>query len=169
MEKWMKNHPGALDFSHVSSKASDLRDNSAGAQEIEAQLRSAIKQILPCDFTKENITAPVVLEKADCVVSTWLLGTVSTDQMSYMNNMKKLAAMLKPGGRLVVFGGINAGYFCAAEKKYHILLYDENTVRKALGDAGCHVQSIDVKESIIPGHTIDNTHTFCALAVKGDA
>ncbi|XP_063806606.1 nicotinamide N-methyltransferase-like [Pseudophryne corroboree] len=166
MEKWMKNHPAAVNFSHVSSKVSDLRVNSDGAQEIETQLRSAIKQVLPCDFTKENITDPVVLEKADCVVSAWMLGALRTDQTSYMNNMRKLASMLKPGGRLVVFGAFNTGFIRVADTKCNTLSYDENTVRKALTDAGCRVQSIDVKKSMAPDHTIDNTHICCALAVK---
>ncbi|XP_063798073.1 nicotinamide N-methyltransferase-like [Pseudophryne corroboree] len=172
VEKWMKNHPAAVNFSHVSNKVSDLRDNSDGAQEIETQLRSAIKQLLPCDFTKENITDPVVLEKADCVVSLGMLGTVSTDQTSYMNNMRKLAAMLKPGGRLVVFGGINYGldnnFMCVGDIKYHHLKYDENTVRKVLTDAGCRVQSIDINECQIPDHMLRISHTFCALAVRED-
>ncbi|XP_066462075.1 nicotinamide N-methyltransferase-like [Eleutherodactylus coqui] len=166
LEKWRQNQPDALDFSHGMQKVCDLLGSRERAQELEGKLRKKVKCILHCDFTKENFTDPHVLPKVDCVLSVWGLGPVSKDQASYTENMKKMASLLKVGGKMVMIGGLNASHFTIGEMKYYTLLYDEKTVRMALTAAGCSIKSFQVDDSKIPQYYIDNTHVNVAVAVK---
>ncbi|XP_066428771.1 nicotinamide N-methyltransferase-like [Eleutherodactylus coqui] len=166
LEKWRQNQPDALDFSHTMQKVCDLIGSRERAQELEEKLRKKVKCILHCDFTKENITDPHVLPKVDCVISVWGLGPVSKDQASYTDNTKKLASLLKVGGNLVLIGGFNANHFTIGGRKYHTIMRDEKMVRMALSAAGCSIKSLQVEDSKIPDHHVDNTHFNFALAVK---
>ncbi|CAN2388143.1 hypothetical protein PRIEUP_LOCUS14869 [Pristimantis euphronides] len=166
LEKWKEKQPDALDLSHWSQKVCDLTSSRESPEVLEEKLRKKVKRILYFSYSKENITHPHVLPKVDCVMSVWSLGPMSKDQASYTDNMKKLASLLKVGGHLVVFGGFNASYFTIGSLKHHTLIYDEKTVRMALTAAGCSIKSFQVDDSYIPDHHIDNSHLFCALAVK---
>lgn len=137
-----------------------------GPQELEEKLKKKVKRTVHCDFTKESVTEPHVLPKVDCVICVWSLGPVSKDEVAYTDNMRKLASLLRVGGHLLVFGGINSSSFTIGDNKHHTFNYDENTVRTALNAAGCAVRDFHHRESNVPDNHVDNTHIFYALAIK---
>ncbi|XP_063291719.1 indolethylamine N-methyltransferase-like [Pelobates fuscus] len=166
LQKWLNKEEDALDWSHAAKIVAELEGNSEKWVEKEDDLRRCIKGILPCDFTKENPTDPVVLPKADCVFNLYLLGTISKDLDSYRHNLKIISSMLKLGGHLCLIGGFNASHYKVSGHTYHILNYNEEDLRKALKDCGFFIERPVVTESKIRSDVIYYHHEFFAFAVK---
>ncbi|XP_053308405.1 nicotinamide N-methyltransferase-like [Spea bombifrons] len=166
LENWVKKGDDAFDLSHTSKFLTELQETNDKWEEKEENVRKRIKHILKCDFTKKNPTDPVVLPKADCIVSYFGINVVSKDQKSYSDNLKKLSIMLKPGGRLLLFGGFNAVFFTLADEKFHTLSYDEAFLRKALAEAGFAIDGLEVLESKMRNESFYCEHICFVNALK---
>ncbi|XP_063291718.1 indolethylamine N-methyltransferase-like [Pelobates fuscus] len=166
LKKWLNKEEDALDWSHAAKFAAELEGNSEKWVEKEDDLRRCIKGILPCDFTKENPTDPVVLPKADCVINLYVLGGVSKDLDSYRHNLMTISSMLKLGGHLLLIGGFNASYYKVSGHKYHILNFSEEELRTILKDCGFSIERMEMMESKIRSDIVYYHHVFFACAVK---
>ncbi|XP_075047537.1 indolethylamine N-methyltransferase-like [Mixophyes fleayi] len=136
LSRWLNTCTGALDWNHTLSYVTALEGNSDQSEDKAIRLKTAIKQIVQCGIEKENLTDPVVLPQADCVISTCLLETISKDQDDYIRYLKKIVKLIKLGGHLILFALINTTYFTVGEDRFHVLNYDENFVRKVLTGEG---------------------------------
>ncbi|KAM5163561.1 indolethylamine N-methyltransferase-like isoform 1-T1 [Mantella aurantiaca] len=136
LSRWLHDRTGAYDWTHTSTTAAELEGNRDQHQEKESHLKSSIKQILKCDFEQENITSPVELPLADCVINVWTLETISKNEDEYMRNLEKILNLLKPGGQLLLFSSLDATYFTVGGKRFHVFTHDENFVKKALSKLG---------------------------------
>ncbi|KAM5164264.1 nicotinamide N-methyltransferase-like [Mantella aurantiaca] len=136
LSRWLHDRTGAYDWMHTSAAAAELEGNRDQHQEKESCLKSSIKQILKCDFEQKNITSPVELPLADCVISVEMLEAISKNKDEYMRNLEKILKMLKPGGQLLLFSGIHATYFTAGGERFHYFTHDESFVKNALSKLG---------------------------------
>ncbi|KAM5164192.1 indolethylamine N-methyltransferase-like [Mantella aurantiaca] len=136
LSRWLHDRTGAYDWTHTSAAAAELEGNSDQLQEKEICLKLSIKQILKCDFEEENITSPVELPLADCVISVAILETISKTEDEYMRNMEKILNLLKPGGHLILFSVLDATYFTVGGERLHIFTHDEDFVKNALSKLG---------------------------------
>ncbi|XP_075047517.1 nicotinamide N-methyltransferase-like [Mixophyes fleayi] len=144
MNRWLNTRTGAFDWNHALTHFTKLEGNSDQCEDKEIKLKTAIKQIVKCDIEKENLTDPVVLPQADCVISAWLLELISKDQDDYIRYLKKITKLLKPGGQLILFGVLNATYFMIGQDRFHYFKYDENYARKVLTGEGFIIDHCDV-------------------------
>ncbi|XP_063313688.1 indolethylamine N-methyltransferase-like [Pelobates fuscus] len=165
MEKWI-NGDTAFDWSHASQLLKDLEGNCDELQEKEHLLRTKIKDVLKCDLSKENPTDPIILPKADCIISIWVLEMVSKDKDAYCNNLRKIYSLLKPGGHLVMVYDINVSFLKIGEHNFHILTYDEEFPRKTLKDLGFKIESYEVKEKTASTTDIDYEKIVFLTALK---
>ncbi|KAM5163631.1 indolethylamine N-methyltransferase-like isoform 2-T2 [Mantella aurantiaca] len=136
LSRWLHDRTGAYDWTHTSAAAAELEGNRDQHQEKESRLKSSIKQILKCDFEKENITSPVELPLADCVINVWTLETVSKNEDEYMRNLEKTLKLLKPGGQLLLISSTDATYFNVGGERFHVFTHDEDFVKNALSKLG---------------------------------
>ncbi|XP_053308229.1 nicotinamide N-methyltransferase-like [Spea bombifrons] len=166
LENWVKKGDDAFDLSHTSKFMTELQGTSDTWEEKEENLRKKIKHILKCDFTKENPTDPVVLPKADCVLSLYVKTIIAKDHETYINNLKKVSRMLKPGGHLLLLGGFNAKYYTIGKDKFHALTYNEEFIRKALTIAGFVIEHLEVQESQMRNENAYVGHVFFIKALK---
>ncbi|XP_053311288.1 nicotinamide N-methyltransferase-like [Spea bombifrons] len=166
LEKWRNSHDEAYDWSHASKALMDLEGKSGGWQEKEELLKAKIKQILKCDFTKENPTDPIVLPKVDCIISAWLLDIISPDKEAYIRNFRKLSSLLKPGGRLILFGNINHSFYFIGEHKYNFLSYDEEFLRRTLKDEGYVMESYQANDRKTTSPLVDHEKVVFVNAIK---
>ncbi|CAH2320323.1 nicotinamide N-methyltransferase-like [Pelobates cultripes] len=165
--KWMKKDADALDWSHASTHMAKLEEEKSGKwEEKEELLRSRVKRILKCDFTKEILTDPVVLDKADCLMSMCIMHFVHKDHDSYRAGMKKVASLIKLGGHLVMIGGFNTRYCTVGEDKLHMLSFDENFMLSNLKSIGFSIESFQKTMSKLSGGMIDYDHIWFVRAVK---
>ncbi|CAH2320309.1 nicotinamide N-methyltransferase-like [Pelobates cultripes] len=164
--KWKHKESKNYDWTHVLSIMAELQGTSFKGNEMENALRRNISHILNCDFTKENITDPVVLPKADCVVSLYVFHVVSEDLVEYCRNLKKVSCLLKLGGHLLLLGLFNGKYYTVDGSKYHVLTSDKKSIEEALIDAGFVIEHIEVIESKMRNDTTYCEHMFFIKALK---
>ncbi|XP_040182232.1 indolethylamine N-methyltransferase-like [Rana temporaria] len=136
LNRWLHDRTGAYDWSHTSSVAAELEGTRDQLQEKEMRLRSSIMQILKCDFEQENITSPVLLPLADCIISALILEKISKNEDEYMKNLEKIIKLLKPGGQLIHTGSLDATYWTAGTERFHSFKYNEEFVKNAFGKVG---------------------------------
>ncbi|KAM5163645.1 indolethylamine N-methyltransferase-like isoform 1-T1 [Mantella aurantiaca] len=134
--RWLHDRTGAYDWTHTSATAAELEGNRDQHQQKETRLKSSIKQILKYNFEQENITSPVELPLADCVINVWTLETISNNEDEYMRNLEKILKLLKPGGQLLLFSTLDAIYFTAGGKRFQAFTHDEDFMKKALSKLG---------------------------------
>ncbi|XP_072281440.1 nicotinamide N-methyltransferase-like [Pyxicephalus adspersus] len=100
------------------------------------KLKATVKHVLKCYIDRENITDPLEIPQADCLLVTHILDVISKDENEFISNLKKFTKLIKPGGQLVIYGALNATYYMVGEDKFHAFSYDENFIRKPIEGAG---------------------------------
>ncbi|XP_075696781.1 nicotinamide N-methyltransferase-like [Rhinoderma darwinii] len=146
LKRWVDERTGAFYWGHTSTLLQEKEENSDQFQDQEEKLRSAIQHVVKYDLEKENMTDPLVLPPADCVISALLLDVINKGQDDYIRYLRKFSKLLKPGGHLIIIGSLGATYFTVGKDKFHAYTYDEDFVRKALVGEGFIINYCKVKE-----------------------
>ncbi|XP_075696825.1 nicotinamide N-methyltransferase-like [Rhinoderma darwinii] len=146
LKRWVDVRTGAFYWGHTSALHQETEENSDQFENGEGKVRSAIQHVVKYDLEKENMTEPLVLPPADCVISTFLLDVISKDQDDYIRYLRKISRLLKPGGCLILIGVLDITYFTVGKDKLHGFAYDEDFARKALVGEGFIIDYCKVKE-----------------------
>ncbi|XP_075696713.1 nicotinamide N-methyltransferase-like [Rhinoderma darwinii] len=168
LKRWVDERTGAFYWGHTSTLLQEKEENSDQFQDQEAKLRSAIQHIVKYDLEKENMTEPLVLPPADCVISAGLLDVISKDQDDYIRYLRKFSRLLKSGGHLIIMGGLNTTYFQVGKDKFHVFTYDEDFVRKVLVGEGFIIDYCNVEERTAVSDLIDHKSIIFIAAHKGN-
>ncbi|KAM5163642.1 indolethylamine N-methyltransferase-like [Mantella aurantiaca] len=168
LSRWLHDRTGAYDWTHTSAAAAEFEGNRDQHQEKESRLKSSIKQILKCDFEQENITSPVVLPLADCVISVWILEPISKNEDEYMRNLEKTLKLLKPGGQLLLFSLTYATYFNIGGEQFHIFAHDEDFVKDVLSKLGLVIDYCAVQRRCNVSDLVDYEAVMFIVAIKGE-
>ncbi|KAM5163696.1 indolethylamine N-methyltransferase-like [Mantella aurantiaca] len=168
LSRWLHDRTGAYDWTHTSAAAAELEGNRDQLQEKESHLKSSIKQILKCDFEQENITSPVKLPLADCVISAWILNVISKNDDKYMRNLEKTLKLLKPGGQLLLFSSTYATYFTAGGERFHAFTHDEDFVKNTFSKLGLVIDYCAVQRRRNVSDLTDYKDTMFIVAIKGE-
>ncbi|XP_050777466.1 nicotinamide N-methyltransferase-like [Gopherus flavomarginatus] len=123
LEKWLKNEPGAFDWTPVVKYVCELEGNRGKEAEKEAKLRKIIKQVLKCDVHQSNPMNPIVLPPADCLVSSLCLECACKDLTTYRIALKNIGSPLKPGGHLVLSGVLGCSFYMVGPKPMQYFLH----------------------------------------------
>ncbi|XP_075696806.1 nicotinamide N-methyltransferase-like [Rhinoderma darwinii] len=145
LKRWVDERTGAFYWGHTSTLLKE-RENSDHFEDKEEKLRSAIQHVVKCDLEKENMTEPLVLPPADCVISVWLLDAISKDQDDYIRYLRKFSRLLNPAGHLLLIGVLDATYYTVGKYKFYSFTYDEDFARKALVGEGFIIDYCNVQE-----------------------
>ncbi|XP_018431360.1 PREDICTED: nicotinamide N-methyltransferase-like, partial [Nanorana parkeri] len=168
LSRWLRDLTGAYDWGHTSVAVAELEGTKDQLQKKDMQLKSSIKQILKCDFEQENITSPVALPLADCIVSAWMLDVISKKEDEYMRNLEKMIKLLRPGGKLILIGSLDQTYFFVAGERFHCFKYDENFVKNALGKLGFVIDYCAVQSRSNVSDLVDYRAFIFIVACKGE-
>ncbi|XP_075696820.1 nicotinamide N-methyltransferase-like [Rhinoderma darwinii] len=155
LKRWVDERTGAFYWGHTSTLHQETEENSDQLGDSEGKVRSAIQHVVKCDLEKENVTEPLVLPPADCIISDCLLDVISKDQDDYIRYLRKFSKLLKPGGHLLLFGALDTTYFIVGKDKFHVFTYDENFARKALVGEGFIIDDCKVQERTVVSDLID--------------
>ncbi|XP_075185443.1 nicotinamide N-methyltransferase-like [Anomaloglossus baeobatrachus] len=145
MKRWVDERTGAFDWRHATILHVDVGENRDLLQDKEGKVRSALQHVLKCDLEKEDIMDPIVLPPADCVLSFVLLDAISKDQDDYMRYLRKFSSLLKPGGHIILIGGLDMTYYSIGKHKFRAFSYDEDFARKALAGEGFSIDRCEVQ------------------------
>ncbi|KAM5163667.1 indolethylamine N-methyltransferase-like [Mantella aurantiaca] len=168
LSRWLHDRTGAYDWTHTSAAAADLEGNRDQHLEKESRLKSSIKQILKCDFEEENITSPVELPLADCVISGWKLDVISKNEDEYMRNLEKILELLKPGRHLLLISSLDTTYITVGGERFHVFTHDESFVKKALSKLGLVIDYCAVQRRRNVSDLIDYKAVMFTVAIKGE-
>ncbi|KAM5164224.1 nicotinamide N-methyltransferase-like [Mantella aurantiaca] len=166
LSRWLHDRTGAYDWTHTSADAAELEGNRDQHQEKEGRLKSSIKQILKCDFEEENITSPVELPLADCVLCVYILEAISKNEDEYMRNLEKNLKLLKPGGQFLLFSSIDISYSIVGGQRFHIFKHDEAFVENALSKLGLVIDYCAVQRRRIVSDLTDYKANMFTVAHK---
>ncbi|XP_073457468.1 indolethylamine N-methyltransferase-like [Aquarana catesbeiana] len=166
--RWLHDRTGAYDWTHASGAAAVLEGTREQLQETEMRLRSSVKQILKCDFEQEDITSPVQLPLADCIISALILESISKNEDEYMKNLEKILKMLKCGGQLLLFGLVDSTYKTVKGKRIHRFKCNEEFVKNALGKLGLVIDYYAVKTRSNVSDLTDYRAVLFIVAHKGE-
>ncbi|XP_069804248.1 nicotinamide N-methyltransferase-like [Dendropsophus ebraccatus] len=155
MKRWLDSRTGAFNWEHTTKLHAEIEGNSDELQDKEGKVRSAIPHVMKCDLEKENMTDPIVLPPADCIISAWLLDVISKDQDDYIRYLRKISGLLKPGGHLIIIGSLDMTYYTVGNDKFHAFRYDEDFARKALVGEGFVIDDCKVKKRTAVSDLID--------------
>ncbi|XP_056397756.1 nicotinamide N-methyltransferase-like [Hyla sarda] len=145
LKRWLNTRTGAFDWGHATKLHADIEGKCDQLQDKEEKVRSAVQHVMRCNLEQENMTDPIVLPPADCIISTWILGAISKDQDEYIRYLRKFSGLLKPGGHLIIIEDLDGTYYTVGNERHHYLTCDEDFLRKALVGEGfvinyCKVQ-----------------------------
>ncbi|XP_075696885.1 indolethylamine N-methyltransferase-like [Rhinoderma darwinii] len=145
-KRWVDERTGAFYWGHASILLKEREENSDQLEDKEGKVRSTIQHVVKYDLEKENMTDPLVLPPADCVISALLLDVISKDQDDYIRYLRKFSRLLKPGGHVILIGTLDATFFTVGKDKFHVFTYDEDFVRKVLVGEGFIIDVCKVQE-----------------------
>ncbi|XP_073513291.1 nicotinamide N-methyltransferase-like isoform X2 [Phyllobates terribilis] len=166
LKRWVDERTGAFDWGHAAKLHADIEGESDLLQEKEEKMRLALQHVAKVDLGKENMMDPIVLPPADCIISAWLLDSISKDQNDYMGYLRKFSGLLKPGGHIILIGVLDATYYTISKEKFHLFRYDEDFVRKALVGEGFIIDYWKVKKKTAESDLMDYKSTIFILAHK---
>ncbi|CAN2391862.1 NNMT/PNMT/TEMT family [Pristimantis euphronides] len=167
---WLKNEPGAFDWSSVVKHVCQLEGDRVPCQEKEERLRKVIKQVLKCDVLKTNPIEPVTIPQVDCLLSCLCLEAACKDFESYVNALQNMTKLLKSGGYLVLTGVLENTHYMVGEVKFSDLLMNEAFLRETITGAGCVIENFQLCKKT--GGSLEDSRDFATyyflIAQKGN-
>ncbi|XP_071969420.1 nicotinamide N-methyltransferase-like [Engystomops pustulosus] len=166
LKRCVDTRTGAFDWCHVAQLYVDKEGNSDDVQYKEGKVRSALQHGVKFDPEKENMTEPIDLPPADCIISAWLQEVISQDKDDYVRYLRKFSKLLKPGGQLILVGSLEATQFKIHKEKFHVLTCDEEFVRGVLVGEGFKIDYCDVFKRTVISDLADHNHVIFIAAHK---
>ncbi|KAM6432243.1 nicotinamide N-methyltransferase-like [Liasis olivaceus] len=168
IRKWLKNEPGAFDWSQVVKYICKLEGNRETCAEKEAKLRRSIKQVLRCDVHQSNPVAPVSLAPVDCLLSTLCLEAACKDQEIFQAALKNISSLLKLEGYLLLGGVLGSNYYRVGSRRFFNLPFTKEILKYGLSAAGFAIIEFNVEPRIFKTHMDDSDYSgkYVILARK---
>ncbi|XP_069803868.1 indolethylamine N-methyltransferase-like [Dendropsophus ebraccatus] len=168
LKRWLDSRTGAFDWGHATQLHVDIYGSSDELEDKEGKVRSAAQHIIKCNPEKENMTHPIVLPPADCIISAWFLNSISKDQDDYIRYLRKISGLLKPGGHLLLIGALEITYYTVGKDKFCALTYDEDFARKALVGEGFVIDDCKIRKRTAVSDLSDYKAFIFIAAHKGE-
>ncbi|XP_040182042.1 nicotinamide N-methyltransferase-like isoform X1 [Rana temporaria] len=146
VKKWTDSRTGAFDWSHTTTLATELAGKSDQCEEKEIGLKAAITHVVKFDINKENLTDPIGLPQADCLLFWCITEAISKDLEEFVRNFRKFSKLLKPGGRIMFYGALNCTFYMVGEEKFHMVKYNESDLRSILSNEGFVITHLEVSQ-----------------------
>ena len=124
-------------YRHVLWKLEKLEGEDAVTAR-EDLVRSKISSVIPCDINGDPIVTGAE-GLYNVVTCNNTLGPVSHSLEGYNENVKKLAAMLKPGGYLLAIQSWDGSFYGVGERSFHSLRITADNFEEAVKAAGLSI------------------------------
>ncbi|XP_056141439.1 nicotinamide N-methyltransferase-like [Lampris incognitus] len=167
LEKWLSAEEDCFNWDAHIQFVCDL-EKKRTPEVVKQTLRRKIKQVLKCDVNMENPFHPVVVEPADCVVSSLCLETACKDHHDYRRSLGTMVGLLREGGLLVLIGDLNETFYTVKGQRFSCVSVSEEFIRQTLGELGLTVLGVEVQPTgeRVPCHNCDCDAAFFLLAQK---
>ncbi|KAM9299121.1 indolethylamine N-methyltransferase-like [Gastrophryne carolinensis] len=155
LRRWLHDRTGAFCWKHTSSFVAEKQGKGDMCEHNEMQLKNKVRHVIKCDLGKDNITDPVKTPQGDCIITLWLLEAISTNQNDYLRYLRKMLGCLKPGGRLILLGLLNATYYINNGERFHSFTYNKEFVCSALLGEKLVIDECEVFPRKVKSHMCD--------------
>ncbi len=140
LEQWVAGDSSLNDWSpyfKYAVQALEGKDEEE-AKAREVKLRSLVKAIVPCDATQDPPIQRGYEGPYDVIITFLCLPGASKTEEEYKAVVARVATLLKPGGRIVMYEVEDPenSYYTYHTWKFHWLPTSENLVKTALDSAG---------------------------------
>ncbi|XP_078055310.1 nicotinamide N-methyltransferase [Mustelus asterias] len=160
IELWLKNDPGAFDWSPITKAVCELEGNRGKWAEKEKKLRDSIKQVVKCDVHQSNPLDPVELEPVDCVMTSYCLEVACKDKAAYHTTLRNVTSLLKPGGVLIMIGVLNETFYMINDQKFPCVTFDQAFLEQTLTEVGYEIEQLEI--ALNPNKSVDTLADFDA-------
>ena len=120
LKKWLFNEPSAFDwtlyFNHVVQKLEGRSEQEA--RERKEILRRSVKDVAYCDIEDDPPITTKYPGLFDIIIENGALAAASHSRDAFERGVAKLAALLKPGGTLIMIARINQHQSSLTEDTY---------------------------------------------------
>jgi ubiquinone/menaquinone biosynthesis C-methylase UbiE len=166
IRKWLHKAPDAFDWTNAFRYAADAEGVSDHTI-IEERVRTAVKDVIPCDIHQENPLLNVT-KQFDAIQCSYGLDGASLDQQTLQNTVKNISNILKPGGAFVVLSTLGAVFYYVGPEKLPCLPMTKEMLVDALTGAG--FEDIEIVGTFgsknVDEHLCDLTGSFLCRAFK---
>ena len=142
IRQWLDNSTSAIDWSvyfrYVVVELEGKTESDIASR--KEQVRKLTKAVVPCDITQDPPIESGYQRQYDVVVTNLVLVCSSRSQKDYLNNLKKLIKMVKPGGRIMISdperSDTEGGFYVVGGVKFITASVTSDFVIEALKNAG---------------------------------
>ncbi|XP_004859546.1 phenylethanolamine N-methyltransferase [Heterocephalus glaber] len=144
LARWLRQEPGAFDWSAYSRHACLLEGRGESWREKERQLRDRVKRVLPVDVHQPQPLGAASLAPlpADALLSAFCLEAVSPDLASFRRALGHITTLLRPGGHLLLIGALEESWYQAGGVRLGVVPVSAGAVREALVRGGYEVRDL---------------------------
>ena len=147
MQAWLDNGVSAFDwttyFKHIVCTLEGGSEEEA--QQRQAELRSKVKAVIPCDINKEKIIDNEYRGPYDVVMCSLCLETCKTHD-AYKLGVSKLMPLVKPNGTLLLYSTIREnseeGYYTVNGVRYVDIALKRSFVIATLEESGFFIELV---------------------------
>ncbi|CAN8022387.1 unnamed protein product [Ixodes persulcatus] len=148
IKKWLSNSADAIDWTPRAQQIAALEGFSninEGATEIAERTRRAIRKVVPCDILTPGVLPEEDRETFDVVLSCNCLEGSTADHESFQRALFNMAALVKPGGLLVLagVGGISA--YDVGRESFPMVDLTDDVIKQAMSNAGLQVKAFSTR------------------------
>lgn len=136
LRMWMNRHPEAYNWLPFCEYVAKKEKLGQSAEEVETRVRNAVQDVFFCDINESNPLAPRPNHQYDCVIAAGVLECGSKNHDDYKRNVRNIASLVKPGGRILADGDLHENFYYVNDKKFFILNLDAAFIRAAFEEAG---------------------------------
>lgn len=162
----LRSEPNAFNWSEYIKYVLQLENKQSTTELVTErmdEIRSKVAKLTHCDVRLSNPLSPLELEPFDLVQMLSVIGAVATTEEEYQSYLLNALSLLKSGGYLVARFVTDSGSWQIGNVKYRTLKVTEETLLKALHNAGLELQEYQV----IPKQLGRNHFRMCnILAIK---
>ena len=162
LRAWLADEPGAFNwtpfFQHVVCDLEGKSVQEAAAR--EALVRNKVKSVVSANIYSSHIIEEGFEGPYDVVSSSCCLESICKTRETFKRNLQKLSALLKPGGRIILFlterrMETESGFYYIGSQKHNIVSVNATYVADLLASMGY----TEVKSSSCSGDP-DLMYTF---------
>ena len=150
--QWLQSDPKAHDWTpFLQHVVVDLEGKSEEEVPVRAELmRKVIKAIVPCDVNHDPPIPMQYVDQYDVVTEFLCLVSACATRDDYVASLVRLCALLKPGGRIVLYTverkeqhSSTPGSYPVGSRRFFDLHLSREFINKSLGLAGfCEVKAV---------------------------
>lgn len=107
--------------------------------DLAGELRGKIRGILSCDMTQQNPLYPSIFPQFDVITSGFCLETVPSTS-AYREAAKNVAALLKPGGWMILAGLLSQSFYQFGQFKFPSLPLSTGDIQRIWSETGFTVE-----------------------------